>query len=362
MKVFITGGAGFIGSHAAEFYAARGDEVVICDNLSRSRLFNQDQGLNDYNWHYLAKYSNITRIQGDVQDGENLAKHLAGADLVIHAAAQTAVTLSYEKPQVDFAINAQGTLNLLEAIRQLSKLPTVIYCSTNKVYGSNVNRIPIVETGLRYQYADPKYEHGIDETFGIDHCEHSPYGCSKLAADLYLQDYAHRYGLKIGIFRMSCIYGPRQFGIEDQGWIAWFAIAHHLGAPITIYGNGKQVRDALFVSDLIKAFHLFVEKSCRHEIFNLGGGPQNSVSLLELLELLRKMSGKETLVRYREWRPSDQKIYISDIRKAQSLLDWNPKVSIEEGVSSLIKWIRENESDLSQYFNRSPRTTQMELT
>ncbi len=348
MKVFITGGAGFIGSHAVEFYARRGEEVIAYDNFSRSKLLGCFEETSTRNYDYLQQFQNISWIRADILDREILKKFLTGTDLVIHTAAQTAVTTSCKDPLTDFLINAQGTLNVLEAVRQQSKPPIVIFCSTNKVYGDNVNRIPIKEKLTRYEFGHPSFSHGINETFGVDLCGHSPYGCSKLSADLYMQDYARRYGIKIGIFRLSCIYGPRQFGVEDQGWLAWFAVATHTVRPIVLYGDGKQARDVLFVSDLLEAFDAFVTKDVFHQVFNLGGGIKNTLSLIELLELLRKLTGKKSELQYGDWRPGDQKVYFSDIRKAKTLLGWSPKVSIEEGVTRLTEWVRENESLFSE--------------
>ena len=235
-----------------------------------------------------------------------------------------------------------GTFNVLEAARRASTNPTVIYCSTNKVYGSNVNRIPVEIRGKRYVYADERFKHGIPEDFPVDLCEHTPYGCSKLAADLYVQDYAHVYGLRTAVFRMSCVYGERQMGAEDQGWVAWFVIAALTGRTITIYGDGMQVRDILYVGDLVEAYDMFFNSRLKHGVFNIGGGPENTLSLLELIDMLREMLRVDIKVRFSEWRPGDQRVYISDIRRARELLGWRPKVLPKEGVARLIDWASAN--------------------
>ncbi len=238
-------------------------------------------------------------------------------------------------------MNAVGTFNILEWVRKSKKNPPIVYCSTNKVYGENVNKIGIIEKETRYEF-EAAYRKGVAENTGIDLCKHTPYGCSKLTGDLYMQDYAYVYGMKIGIFRMSCIYGPRQFGIEDQGWVAWFAIATLLNKPLTIYGDGKQVRDVLYVSDLLKAFDIFINKDIPYGVYNIGGGPSYTISLLELLDLLEKMTGKRSKIRFKNWRESDQRIYVSDIRKIREELFWSPSVPLEEGLTNLVKWIRDN--------------------
>jgi CDP-paratose 2-epimerase len=251
-----------------------------------------------------------------------------------------AVTTSLNDPRTDFEANALGTFNVLEAARLNDS--TLIFCSTNKVYGENVNRILVKEGPLRYEYDDPHYANGIPESFSIDHTGHSPYGSSKLSADIYVQDYAHTYGLRTGVFRMSCIYGERQFGVEDQGWLAWFVIASIMGRPITIYGDGKQVRDVLYVKDLVAAFDRFLRSGTKHGVFNMGGGPENTLSLLELLDLIKKTTGRYPELRYDNWRPSDQKVYISDITKARETLGWKPTTSPLDGVVQLIKWVEAN--------------------
>ncbi|MCP8308034.1 MAG: GDP-mannose 4,6-dehydratase [archaeon] len=341
MKILITGGAGFIGSHIAEYYAKKGEDVLVFDNLSRNEILGKSVIDPLYNWRFLKNnYSNVKLVKGDVRNFEDLNNIAEGSDVIIHTAAQVAVTKSLTDPRTDFEINTLGTFNVLEAARLNDS--TMVFTSTNKVYGENVNKIPVVEKKTRYEFASQKHRKGIPEEFPIDLTGHSPYGCSKLAADVYVQDYAHTYGLKTGIFRMSCIYAERQFGVEDQGWLSWFVIATLTNKPITIYGDGKQVRDVLYVSDLIEAFDSFLESRLKHEVLNMGGGPNNTLSLLELLELLEKLIGKRPKVNYSNWRPADQKVYISDISKAEKLLRWKPKVRPEDGVKRLVNWVSKN--------------------
>lgn len=343
LKILVTGGAGFIGSHVSEFYAQKEKEVIIFDNFSRERLLKKNIGTVLYNWKYLKKrYDNIRLIKGDIRYFNEVRQASKDVDLIIHTAAQVAVTTSLQDARTDFEVNALGTLNVLEAARLNDA--AVIICSTNKVYGDNVNKIPIKEGEKRYYFADESYRNGIPEHFPIDLCEHSPYGCSKLACDLYSQDYAFTYGMKTGVFRMSCIYGDRQFGVEDQGWIAWFIIATLTGKSLTIYGNGKQVRDVLYVSDLVNAFDAFLKRKeqIHHAVFNVGGGPKNTLSLLELLDLLKELTGKRPKITFDNWRQSDQKVYVSDISKAKEMLGWEPKVKPREGLENLAMWVRKN--------------------
>jgi len=330
-----------MGSHVAEFYARRGHRVLIFDNLSRAQLLQRRGADTSHNRIYLERYPSIHFVKGDVRDFGQLHSTMAGVDAVVHTAAQTAVTTSLSDPIKDFEVNALGTLNVLEAIRHSKANVSLVGCSTNKVYGGNVNGIEIVEMDKRYSVRG-EYAEGIPEGFPIDNCEHSPYGCSKLAADLYIQDYAHTYGLRAAAFRMSCIYGERQFGVEDQGWLAWFTIATILGRPITIYGSGKQVRDVLYVGDLVRAFDAFLQGKGDPGVYNIGGGPNNTLSLLELLDMLEKLSSKKPLIGFGDWRKSDQKIYISDVSKAKRQLAWEPEVSPEEGVKKLVSWVRSN--------------------
>ncbi len=344
MKVLITGGAGFIGSHVAEFYAEHGWSVVIYDNFMRAQLLKQDPKTALYNLNYLkSKFPDkVVHIDADVRNLDRLVEEAKDVDLIVHAAAQVAVTTSLTDPLTDFEVNARGTFNVLEAARRSRRDPTVIYCSTNKVYGDNVNKIPVEDQGSRYAYADPKFNEGIPEDFPVDLCEHTPYGCSKLAGDLYAQDYARLYGLKVGVFRMSCIYGERQLGAEDQGWVAWFTIAAATGRPITIYGDGKQVRDVLYVKDLVEAYEKFRASNLRHEVFNIGGGPHNTLSLLELLDLLEEVLGVRPRVSFNEWRPGDQRVYVSRLKRIEEKLGWRPKTQVKQGVARLAAWVKEN--------------------
>ncbi|MBX8632770.1 MAG: GDP-mannose 4,6-dehydratase [Thermoplasmata archaeon YP2-bin.285] len=335
----VTGGAGFVGSHAVEFFADRGWNVVAIDNMSRGEMLGRSgTDTPKYNWNYLSGKNRITLLNASVTDAERMEKLVSNADAVIHTAGQVAVTTSLTDPRRDFETNMLGTFNVLEACRKSGRNPAVIFCSTNKVYGENVNRLPVRLNGDRYEYTDKAFEHGIPESFSVDGCEHTPYGASKLAADLYVQEYSHTYGLKAAVFRMSCIYGTRQFGNEDQGWVAHFILSALRNKKITIYGDGKQVRDVLFVSDLIAAYNAFLESPLKGGLFNMGGGSENTLSLLELVERIEKMTGRRPDISFDEWRNGDQKVYISDIRKAIKQLGWKPKVSVEEGLQRLENW------------------------
>ncbi len=340
MRILVTGGAGLVGSHAAEYYAKRGHKVTILDNLLRSSLFDYSKKSVEYNWNYLGKYRNIKRVRGDVRNKNDVLSAIgSGVDACIHAAGQPGVPSSIKNPLEDFSINAFGTANVLECLRNKSKGATFIYCSTNKIYAENVDKFSLLEKNSRYAYKDIK---AISEDLSIDHSGHTPYGVSKLAGDLYVQEYAHMYKMKTAVFRMSCIYGTRQFGFEDQGWVAWFVIANLMKKPITIFGNGKQVRDLLYVTDLISAFDKFVRSDLRHGVFNVGGGVKNTISLLEFIEKIERLSGNKTKVSFKDWRPSDQKVYISDITKINRALGWRPKIDISTGLKRLNDWVKKN--------------------
>jgi CDP-paratose 2-epimerase len=333
MKVLLTGGCGFIGCNVAKRFLQTGHSVVVIDNLSRAG--------SKSNLEWLRGKGHFEFIAGDVCSAafvdETVMQHQP--DVCIHLAAQVAVTTSVHEPRRDFEINALGTLNVLEAIRQFSPQTILLNASTNKVYGK-LPTLKLAEEPKRYSL--PGLPDGVSEQQPLDF--HSPYGCSKGAADQYVIDYNRIYGLRTVNFRQSCIYGYRQFGVEDQGWMAWFAIAHMLGKPVTIYGTGKQVRDVLFIDDLVDCYLAAATSIDKVAglTFNIGGGRENTLSLLELLEMLRKFSGRSVSHSYDDWRPGDQPVYVSDIRQAEELISWRPQVGVSEGVERLYKWVVAN--------------------
>jgi CDP-paratose 2-epimerase len=339
-RIFITGGAGFIGTNIAKYFLDRGAEIIVFDNLSRKNVEK------NIKWLQTMKNKNFKFLKEDIRNFAVLAKSFKEIepDVVLHCCAQTAVTTSVKNPREDFDINALGTLNVLESARQCTSSPVIIYTSTNKVYGNNVNKIPLIEKESRYEFSDKKFKNGIPEDFPTDAAEHTPYGCSKYVADLYVRDYFSVYGLPAVIFRMSCIYGTRQFGIEDQGWVAHFIISSILNRQLTVYGDGKQVRDILFVDDLVKAVELVIDKisSVKGQVFNIGGGSENTISLLELINVLEKISKRKISYNFSEWRPFDQRVYVSDICKINKYTGWKPKIDISEGIEKLFKWVDEN--------------------
>lgn len=331
-----------MGSHAAEFFAQANprNKVVVLDNLMRSKIFGYDKASVEYNWNYLKKFKNITRIKGDVRNDKDVAKAIGkGVDVVIHTAGQPGVPSSVRMPKEDFSINAFGTLNVLEAARKKSRDTIVIYCSTNKVFGENVDKLALVEKEKRYAFRDVA---GVSESMPTDLTGHTPYGVSKLVGDLYVQEYSYIYKMKTAVFRMSCTYGTRQFGFEDQGWVAWFIIATLFNKGITIYGNGKQVRDMLYADDLVDAFNRFINSDLKRGLFNIGGGPDNTISLLEFLDEIESLTGKKPKVSFADWRPSDQKVYITDTSKLERELNWKIKTPVKEGIKKLAEWVKEN--------------------
>jgi CDP-paratose 2-epimerase len=333
MNILITGGAGFIGTHLAKYFSDRGDRIAVLDNLSRRG--------SDQNLHWLEeRIPALEFIRADVRDASALASAAQGREVIFHLAAQVAVTTSVTNPREDFEINAIGTFNMLEAARASKANPIVIYSSTNKVYGG-MDLATVVEDADRYRLADLPL--GVAEDWPLDF--HSPYGCSKGAGDQYVRDYARIYGLRTVVFRQSAIYGERQFGVEDQGWLAHFVISATIGRPITIYGDGKQVRDMLYVGDLARAFERAVDQidTVRGRVFNIGGGPGFTLTIWsETGPMLEKLSGRTLDVRYGKWRPGDQKVYVSDIRKAERELGWKPEVGPKDGLSRLWQWAQEN--------------------
>jgi CDP-paratose 2-epimerase len=335
-RVLITGGAGFIGSNLAHHLIGQGHDVTIFDNLSRVGAPSNVQWLRRTHGH-----ERFRLVQADLADVDALCHAVQGAERVYHLAGQVAVTTSVQNPRADFEANALGTFNVLEAVRAAADDPIVIYSSTNKVYGG-LETTRIVEEQGRYRYAD--LPHGVPETQPLDF--HSPYGCSKGAGDQYVHDYHRIYGLRTVVMRQSCIYGYRQFGMEDQGWVAWFVIAALRGRPITIYGDGQQVRDLLFVDDLIAAYEAAVQGIDRAagQLYNIGGGPENTMSVwTEFGPLLEELIGRPIQVDYGDWRAGDQRLYVSDIRKAEREIGWRPRIGVHEGVRRLVDWVRRHE-------------------
>lgn len=331
MKVVITGGAGFIGSNAASRYLRRGDEVVVMDDLSRAGA--------SHNLDWLKRQGRLTFLKVDVRDSRKVGRAFevhSDAGLVLHLASQVAVALSVKDPRTDFDVNALGTFNVLEAARLAGITALLIYSSTNKVYGG-MEDVAVEERDGRYAYKD--LPDGIPEERPLDF--HTPYGCSKGAADQYVRDYARIYGLRTVVFRQSCVYGDRQFGVEEQGWVAWFMIATQLGLPLTVYGDGKQVRDVLFIEDLLNAFDAALGniQTAAGRVYNIGGGPDNVLSIRDLLTYLERQEGRPVPYRQEGWRPGDQKVYVSDIRRAQLELGWTPLISQVQGLDHLYKWV-----------------------
>ncbi len=331
MKVLITGVAGFIGSSAAIRFLEDGHQVVGLDNLSRLGNMNNLELLNHSGGCFRFHRADIRNLSGL----EAIFAADGPFDLILHEAGQVAVTRSIECPAMDFEINALGTLNLLEVTRRASRDATLIYASTNKVYGG-LTDLKVLEADTRYGYV-PGFS-GVSESQPIDF--HSPYGCSKGCADQYVRDYARIYGLKTVVFRQSCIYGTRQFGVEDQGWVAWFAIAAALGRKVVVYGDGKQVRDILWIDDLLDLYCSAAERIdvAAGKIYNAGGGSPFSLSILELLHLLQNDHAKRMDVSFGPWRAGDQKIFVADCQAAARDLNWTPKVNPAEGIGRLIAW------------------------
>lgn len=332
-KICITGGAGFIGANAAKHLLDHGYTVSILDDLSR-------RGVKaNLDWLKSLNSDRLSITIGSIKDFDTVCKVTADADAILHLAAQVAVTTSVTDPRSDFEINCLGAFNVLEAARLSGRNPVTLYSSTNKVYGG-MESVVVEEQASRYAYRDLPL--GIPENFPLDF--HSPYGCSKGSADQYFRDYARIYGLPTMVFRQSCIYGTRQFGNEDQGWVAHFIISAVLNRPLTIFGDGKQVRDLLFVEDLCELYRLAIEQpdTMRGEAYNIGGGAGFSLSLLELVAMLEKLTGRKISPAFGDWRPGDQRIYVSDVRGVQKASGWQPKTSPEAGITKLLEWVQAN--------------------
>lgn len=332
-NVLITGGAGFIGSNLAKYLLSEGAVVSIFDNFSRSNV--------EKNIPWLERQGGQLKVvEGDIRDNLAVIEASKNKEFVFHEAAQVAVTDSVEDPQMDFEINAKGTLNVLNAVRLNSPDSVFVYASTNKVYGG-LERFKVSELNGRYAFSDEILRNGVSEEINLDF--HSPYGCSKGSADQYVRDFSRIYGLKTLVFRQSCIYGPRQWGTEDQGWVFHFLKLAYQGSLLKIFGDGKQVRDLLFIDDLISAYEKAIENidQTAGQVYNVGGGNDNAVSLLDAIRIIESELGIKVQSEFHPWRPGDQKVYISDYTKAYSEFGWRPEVTVAKGLTKLLDWVKE---------------------
>jgi CDP-paratose 2-epimerase len=338
-QALITGGAGFIGTNLADRLLSEGESVRVVDNLSRPGVEENLAWLEARHGHRLEV------MLGDLCELGVATGAVRGVDSVFHLAAQVAVTTSLEQPVLDFDVNLIGTLNVLEAARAQARPPSVLFTSTNKVYGG-LEDLALEDTGERYQPADAAIRgRGVSEARPLDFC--TPYGCSKGAADQYVLDYAKSYGLRATVFRMSCIYGPHQCGNEDQGWVAHFALSAIAGEPITLYGDGRQVRDVLYVDDLVEAFLRAREgiDALAGSAFNMGGGPSQAVSLLDVIERIESLRGQPLEVRFGPWRTGDQRYYVTDASRFQRATGWSPRIDPAEGIERLHAWLTRASSE-----------------
>ena len=330
--ILVTGGAGFIGCNIADRFAGEGHDVRIYDALSRSGVERNLKWLKDRHG------SRISEIIADTRDEDEVVRAAADVKAVFHMAAQVAVTTSLVDPREDFEINVKGTLNVLDAIRLRNEPVPVIFASTNKVYG-DLGDLEFDGRGDRYVPKSEIVQRGMSEQRSLDF--HTPYGCSKGSADQYVLDYARSFGIPTAVFRMSCIYGQRQMGTEDQGWVAHFLIRALSGEPITIYGDGRQVRDILDVADAVDAYARALERieTVKGRAFNLGGGPDNAISLLQLIQEIERIIGRGIELRFEDWRQGDQRWYVSDTSSATQALGLGRPLPWRKGVASLAEWL-----------------------
>ncbi|MFZ3168267.1 MAG: NAD-dependent epimerase/dehydratase family protein [Candidatus Methanoperedens sp.] len=336
MKVLVTGGCGFIGSHVCEYYRNKKEQVIAFDNLTKhelSRTGYAADAARNYNIDFLKKIG-VNLIKGDIRNSIELNTAAQDCDYIVHTAAQPAMTISIESPDLDFNTNLVGTFNVLEAARKFD-IP-VVSCATIHVYGNKINET-LKEEDTRYVRNPPT----IDEQYPTVEGTITPLHASKRCGDLYLKAYIDTYGLEAASYRLTGLYGPRQFGGEDHGWVANFTIRALLGKPMTIYGTGKQVRDILFATDVAEAFHAFYENR-KPGIYNIGSGIENSISLIECIKTIEKITGKKANIQYSEGRLGDLLYFVCDIRKAEKDLGWKPKTSPEKGISLLADWVKNN--------------------
>ncbi|HEV7254280.1 MAG TPA: SDR family NAD(P)-dependent oxidoreductase [Mesorhizobium sp.] len=337
--VLITGGSGFIGANLAESFLAEGRDVLVLDNLSRPGV---GENLDELR---AAHGQNLHAAVADIRDAGAVAAAVRDSSAVFHLAAQTAVTTSLADPVDDFEVNARGALNVLEAVRAARRRVPVIFASTNKVYGG-LEDLRMDERPTRYEPADAEIAaRGVGEGRPLDFC--TPYGCSKGVADQYVLDYAKSYGLPTAVLRMSCIYGPRQFGTEDQGWVAHFLLRALKGEPISIYGDGKQVRDILHVRDAVSAYRGLLDRieAVKGQAFNLGGGPRNAVSLIEVLDAIASVTGRQVRTEFGPWRTGDQLYFVADTAKLEHAMGWRAGVGWREGLADLARWLEAHRLD-----------------
>jgi CDP-paratose 2-epimerase len=340
MRILVTGGCGLIGFNAAKHFHNLGHEVEVMDNLERSSLLGHEISVaRKYFNRNLLLDMNIKVYSTDVSDHVSF-EYLPNYDAIIHMAGQCGVPTSIANPRRDYEVNLTGTFNVLETARRTGA--KVVFASTNKVYPIKDSEFVFDSSIDRWRFKDDGWHHyGFPAKAVLPPASRTPYGWSKYSADLLCQEYFHTYGVKSGVFRMSCIYGPNQFGFEEQGWATWFVIAMQKRLPINIFGDGKQVRDMLYVGDAVRAYETYLTSNLDHGVFNLGGGPENTLSLNQSLDLLSEMYDREPEITYNDWRPCDQKAYTSDTREIKAL-GWQPQVSVQEGLHIVRRWVAEN--------------------
>jgi CDP-paratose 2-epimerase len=338
MKVLVTGGCGFLGSHVCEFYTRKGANVIAYDNLTKHELERAGfatEAARSYNWNYL-KNLGVKMVKADIRNYEELLDHAQGCDYIIHTAAQPAMTISWEDPRLDITTNVLGTFNVLETARKL-KVP-VANCATIHIYGNKINES--LKNGEKRYLREPE---AIDENHPLLEGDITPLHASKAAADIYVRTYINTYKCDAASFRLTGIYGTRQFGGEDHGWVANFAIRSVFGLPINIFGTGKQVRDIIYASDICEAFDAFYHNK-KPGVYNIGGGSQTAISLLDCIDILEAINGRRPEIKFGPDRHGDLRYFVCDISKAKKEFGWVPKVMPTEGIKQLVGWIKENES------------------
>jgi CDP-paratose 2-epimerase len=338
MKVLVTGGCGFLGSHVCELYAKRGDTVIAYDNMTKyelNRTGYSSEKARQYNMNFL-KALGVTVVEGDIRNFDTLMECCSGADFIVHTAAQPAMTISLEDPELDFSTNVRGTFNVLSVVKKL-KIP-MVSCGTIHIYGNRIND-SLKEECTKYVRKPP----AINESHPVVEGTLIPLHASKRSAELYVETFIHSYGLPVASFRLTGLYGPRQFGGEDHGWVAHFSIRALLNQPVRIFGTGKQVRDILYATDAARAFHAFYEHGTPG-IYNIGGGLNHSISLLECIDLIGRITGKKPKIVCEKMRPGDLLYFVCEIEKAEKQLKWKPAVIPEEGIKRMIDWIKKEKS------------------